>query len=238
MKNTKSYRLLAKLVLAAIFMPSTSHAGIIFQDEFSVSPLDNGWTPIIDATSSAVGVISLAPSGNQMTLDKTSGSGTVNFSITRTVATNGFEDITLNLTAFQSSTGFESSDFLEVEYNPGAGFVSLLRDVEVWNGQIDLIGEAASGTDGQTSAVSTGELVLPADAANNSLLQVRINASVNANAEDYFLDHISVSGTATAIPEASPLLCFGLLASLVLGKQFLRRLTCWHQISRRLDSFA
>lgn len=219
MANSKCGKLLTFSPFVAIVMSTTCHSDIIFHDDFSLAPNANGWSQLTTATSSAVGSISLAPSGGQVTLDKTSGSGPISFSISRSIPTLGFEQITLNLTAFQSNTGFESSDFLEIEYDSGAGFVTLLRDVEVWNGVNDLTGEASSGADGQTEAVSTGDILLPADAFDNSLFQIRINGVVNANAEDYFLDNLLVRGSSTAIPETSALLGFGVLTCFVLGKR-------------------
>jgi hypothetical protein len=197
-----------------------AHAAIVFEDAFNLDPGANGWVEDLDLSNTAVGEISTSLVGTAAIFDKTSGSGRIEFSITRTISTVGFENITADLTAFQSASEFEATDFLSLEYNSGAGFTSLVRDVRVWNGVEDSVGETLPSLPvGNVVPTSTGALALPTSANDNATLQFRIIGSTNANAEDYLIDNFRVEGSVSAVPEPSSVALLLVAVSGIVGRR-------------------
>jgi hypothetical protein len=212
--------LLAIACFATLTLTHAS-AAIVFEDAFSLDPGANGWTESLNLSNTAVGEISTSLVGTAAIFDKTAGSGRIEFSITRTISTVGFENIMADLTAFQSLSEFESTDFLSLEYNSGSGFTSLVRDVRVWNGVEDSTGETLPNLPlGNVVPTSTGLLALPTSANENAALQFRILGSSNANAEDFLIDNFRVEGSVTAVPEPSS---FALVLLAVSGFAHRRR---------------
>ncbi|MGB7347610.1 MAG: hypothetical protein WBD20_25530 [Pirellulaceae bacterium] len=191
-------------VCLAILSLTPASAAIIFEDAFGLDPGSNGWIEDLDLGATAVGDITVSALGNAAIFDKTSGAGRITYSLTRTINTFDFEDITVDLSAFQSLTDFETADYLSIQYDSGSGFTDLLTDVQAWNGVQDTTGDLISI--GTAIPASTGAIALPTSANNNSALQLRIIGSTNANAEDYFIDNFRVSGSfsnVSAVPEPS-----------------------------------
>ena len=179
---------------------------IIFVDSFDLDPSLNGWTE--EVTGSGGGTI-VPNNVGQVSFVEGGGTGSATLSITRTVSTIGFTNISVDLSAFQSNTDFESTDFLEISVDVGTGFQSILRDVAVWNGVDD-----RSGDDGfsNTTSTPTGDLFIDLltspgspSSANNAGLQIRVTAVVNTSAEIYLLDNLSLGGTAGPEPSSATL---------------------------------
>lgn len=200
-------RFLVFLCTSALVV-SCSRADVIFEDDFSGSPPDT-WTASISGDTG--GSIITSGSG-QFVFVEDGGAGAAIFDLTRTISTVGFESITFNLAAFQeATTAYEPSDQLGVFVNTGGGFVEVFRDVEVWNGVNDLSGEAGTGNLGNGVSTATGEIALSAAADENAALQIRIRGIANTTDEVYLIDHFTLSGTSTAIPEPSTFAGVGLL---------------------------
>lgn len=203
---------LIPFLLCSFFLVSVqnvSRAAIVFTDDFSSDPMTNGWAESISAVDTATGIID--SDGSSAVLRKTGGSDRLTLTISRTVSSVGFEDLLVDFTAFQSLTGYESDDFIRIEYNSGSGFVTLLQDNEVWTGSDNLAGDGTTGDDGNITPTSISTIALGADADENASLQFRLTADLNATNEDVFFDSFTISGTATAVPEPSSLAVLGIL---------------------------
>jgi len=158
------YLILFTAVLFSFLTISTqvAYADTIFNDPFNLDPTANGWTEkivqvqVYNFPNTATGDI--IPNGDgQVVLKKTGKVSALELSITRTIDTTGFENVKFALTAKQSSGNYESEDFISIGYNSGSGFVTLLKDNEVW------MGPGKSIDDGNTVPTSSGDLSLPAD---------------------------------------------------------------------------
>ncbi len=179
---------------------------VIFNDSFDLDPSVNGWVEGVTTTNTAAGSIHVSGIPGQAVIDKSGGSGRVQGTISRTISTLGFENIDLELIAFQSASSFEgggvagvNTDYLSVLIDTGGGFVSLFERTGVW-GAPGGLGFSDGGTGaGQTIATSSGIFSLGAGAANNPALMIQILGQVTANAEDYFFDWFNLRGTAIAI---------------------------------------
>ncbi|NOX99842.1 MAG: autotransporter outer membrane beta-barrel domain-containing protein [Verrucomicrobia bacterium] len=179
---------------------------VIFNDSFDLDPSVNGWVEGVTTTNTAAGSIHVSGIPGQAVIDKNGGSGRVQGTISRTISTLGFENIDLELIAFQSATSFEgggvagvNTDYLSVLIDTGGGFVSLFERTGVWGTPGGLgFSDGGSGA-GQTIATSSGIFSLGAGAANNPALMIQILGQVTANAEDYFLDWFNLRGTTIAI---------------------------------------
>ncbi|QDT09013.1 PEP-CTERM sorting domain-containing protein [Stieleria marina] len=218
-------RVIIGFACAVAFAFTQANAAIVFEDAFSLDPGANGWIEDLITTGDAVGEISdvVRLTDTAAIFDKTGGTGRIEFSITRTVSTVGFQDLMVDLRAFQSVTDFENNDFLALEYDSGSGFTTLISDARVWNGVNDAVGESLPTLPlGNTVPTSTGLISLPSSADDNATLQFRIRGSTNAAAEDYFIDDFRVEGSllVSAVPEPSAM---GLLAFAVGGLVLRRR---------------
>jgi hypothetical protein len=117
-------------------------------------------------------------------------------SLTRTISTAGYKDISLNLTAFQSGATFEAADKLKIEIDTGAGFERLLTDGQRFQAIDNASGDDdAASVSGATSPTSTGWLALQSSASNNKSVRIRITGTVSAADEKYFLDALQLIGT-------------------------------------------
>ena len=203
-------------------------ADVIFSDDFSLHPEAVGlngrvggnaaW--VISQLGTATG--GYVSNGSQAMASKVSGSKHANVAITRTIDTTDFDNISLKLTAFQLDKPYEGNDFIRVEYDAGDGFEVLFKDAGPWDGH-GATSRIGSGQ-GNTTALSTRELALPAAANNNPNLQVRISAQINV--ETQLIDDFSLSSNIlpdppsnnttpdppsnTILPEPSTLSLFGI----------------------------
>lgn len=178
-----------------------ANADVIFEDTFDDDPIipDNRWignfvqVDVGNIVSTAQGSISANGLG-QAVLEKTGGAGSIEISLTKNISTQGFENISLDFTAFQSPVNYEDVDYISIEFDTGNGFQTLLKDHEVWNGQNDLDGDGTPIADGNTNPTSTGMLVLPPAANDNSNLNIRLTLFIDTVNEDTFFDHFVLNG--------------------------------------------
>jgi len=186
--------LIAMVLLAAAGL---TNGAIVFETGF-----DNlsGWTAGVDPA----GVLELstfAAAGTAVASYRIGDNGADNIinTLTRTIDTTGFTNITLNLTAFQHTGTWEGPEYLLIEIDTGAGFTPLLQDFEVWNGTPGL--EGSAGNDGNPVPTPTGPLALPAAADNGSFV-LRITmasgffangGSIGSSSEVYYLDHLIIA---------------------------------------------
>ncbi|MEM1108093.1 MAG: hypothetical protein AAGH99_05310 [Planctomycetota bacterium] len=126
--------------------------------------------------------------------------------LSRTITTNGADDLHLNLSAFQGefngsnaavgSTQFETVDRLYVRVSDGgSNTADLLVDTGIWGDGIDNTGISV------TSPVSSGWLALPAWADNANNITVELGFESNVGAEDYFVDRITLATPAAALDQ-------------------------------------
>jgi len=117
--------LLPLFFVLAVFTVSAQEAfaEIILEDTFDLDPASIGWTETITQiptnivpNPTATGNISPNNAG-QVILEKTALAGTLDLSITKTIPTAGFENIALELTAFQSFKSYEIVDFILIEFD-------------------------------------------------------------------------------------------------------------------------
>ena len=203
----------SKLLLALFFVLTVltvsaqeASAAIIFQDPFNDDPASIGWAETITqipttdppiSNPDATGNISPNTVG-QVVLEKTDGIGTLDLYITRTIPTTGFENIALELTAYQSSPAYQDPDFIRIEFDTGNGFEILLEDHNKWFGVNDPTGEGGNKP-GNINPKSTGPLGLPPGAKDNPNLQVRLTVRIDAVNADIFFDNFVLSGDTIVI---------------------------------------
>ena len=116
----------------------------------------------------------------------------------RLIDASGYRNLSLRLDVSQSAASWEGDDYLKIEYDTGRGWTRLLTDAETWRGLDNATGENRSGIDGTTLVTSTGYLALPASAAGNGNLRVRVTFASSAADEIYTLHRLEVSGTPVA----------------------------------------
>ncbi|MEZ6131624.1 MAG: hypothetical protein R3C59_23380 [Planctomycetaceae bacterium] len=200
-------------------MASSASADLIFLDEFTTDPASNGW--VITIAGPAATGSTITTNGDQAVITEGGGAQEATFSLTRTIDTTGYSDITVNLRAFQSNVNFEATDYLGIQIDTGSGYTDLLRDHRAWTGIDD--SSSGSGQSGTTTATATGDISLPVAAAQNSALGVRIIAQMNTADETYFLESFTLSGSSTAtVPEPNSL-TLACLMTVALGGFKLRR---------------
>ena len=187
-----------------LFSSQDAFAVLLFQDDFSKDPMDNGWTENFVADS-LDGIRPLVPPhtghGNEVIMEKDSSAIPAIkrfFSINRIISTVCFENIQISLTAHQTSDNYEPADFLEIsaDTNGDGIFESVLKDVEIWDGVEDQSTVDTDVPNGNLSPTSTGFIPLPNTAANNPNLNIKIESSFNSQREDYFLTEVEVIGDA------------------------------------------
>ena len=176
-----------------------AYAENIFDDTFTMDPALNGWTedqmriPVFPFPATATGDI--VSNEEDAVLFKIEGIGRLELSITREIDTTGFENISFNLAAFQTQFSYEVPDLIRIQYDVGEGFVTLLEDHQVWNGEHDLDGDGAEHLLGNTVSTSTGDLVLPSIADDNPSLKIRLSAVMDAaETNTVFFDNFQVNG--------------------------------------------
>jgi len=199
--------LLPLFFVLAVFTVSAQEAfaEIIFPEPFDSDPASIGWTETITQISTplvpnptATGNISPNNAG-QVVLEKTALAGTLDLSITKTIPTTGFENIALELTAFQTNVGYENLDFILIEFDAGNGFVTLLEDSQKWLGVDNPLGEGVEHIFGNIIPTSTAPLGLPAEANDNPNLKVRLTVRIDSSVEDTFFDNFVLSGDTIVI---------------------------------------
>ncbi len=170
----------------------------IFSDSFVEHPDENGWeeeiVPIPPSTNPATGDIF----SNEVdaVLLKTGGGFSLELSITRTVDTRDYENISVKLAAFQDENGsFEKQDFIRIQYDLGDGFKTILEDHQRWNGENDLDGELVLFVGGNPVSTPTDDLLLPDAASNNEFLKIKLTVFIDDTTKVVFFDHFEVMGT-------------------------------------------
>ena len=132
-------------------------------------------------------------------------------SITQAISTLGYENITIEVEAFQAATSYQTFGFSSDVFAISVGGSNVFRSTGVFTG---MDGSAVAGA-GTTTPTSTGTIVLPASADNQANLVLGILAESTLEAEDFFVSSVRVAGELIAsVPEASSAF---LLGSLALG---------------------
>ena len=94
--------------------------------------------------------------------------------------------VTFQLTASNNAGGFETSDFYNVYYSIDGGPFTIIAD---WNG----LGDATTTIAGEKGGVDWGTVeTISQSGISGNTLQIRVEALINASAEQFFLDDISV----------------------------------------------
>lgn len=191
------------------FLTVGSQAATILEETFADI---TGFT--FDVNSDGVGgnLTSTPVGGNTLIHEAVDAPGTDNEgTLTRTISTLGFTDITIDFTVSQGVGGtFEGTEFFNIEVDTGSGFTSLSGG--------PITGLLEDGGTGAANAADvftlTGE-ALDAGADDGSFdLRITINtgffqATNNPTSEEYVLENLVVEGTAT-VPEPSSTALLGL----------------------------
>jgi len=188
------------IVGSAVAAPVT-----LFEDTFDLDPGSTVWTE--NSSGDTVGTIT--PSLGAAFFDVNG--GTSGLSITHAISTLGYENITIEVVAYQAETSYEGSGAFGDYFTVNVGGSTAFESVGVFNG---VNGNDESGL-GNTVPTSTGVIVLPATAANQANLGIEIATLSTAIPEDYFISNVRVAGELiAAVPEASSAF---LLGSVALG---------------------
>ncbi|MFP4145035.1 MAG: PEP-CTERM sorting domain-containing protein [Phycisphaeraceae bacterium] len=202
---------------------SIEAAQTLFEDRFDADPAGQGW----QVSNSGHGWIRqeerIDGSGEARQVVAMNGKRS---ELTRELDTTGFEQILLQVEAFQADVSYEGedpmtpagdADWLAVYYDlgDGQGFQKLLLDDSVWQGLMDEEGNdftMAPVTNaalwGETDPTASNWLALPGEAADNEDVRIRIATSSSSEQELYYLDRVSVIGV--VIPEPASLALLGL----------------------------
>jgi hypothetical protein len=215
-----------------------NHPGVIlFSDDFTVTPNaagDNGRSgagsgvsaPWIVSGDLTAGLQSDGEATHSVARGQTA-------TMTRTIQTTGYEDIQLELAAFQnSSTEYETledlselspnwSDFLRIRINTGDGWEVVLLDDGAWTGENTLVAAAEYAAEAGTARLtSTGLLSLPEEAWDHAGFTLEISIYSNQEVESWYIDRVTLSGTPIPEPGVAALV---LLVTPLLGRRRKRR---------------
>ncbi|MBI1368814.1 MAG: hypothetical protein GC162_09205 [Planctomycetes bacterium] len=186
----------------------------IYSDTFTISPnpaaagatgrngFTDGWTIELGETGGTRSVVNTAGDAVMHRTDSDTSPDENDYEqITHTFSTVGYRDITLDLTASQTNTTWESDDHLQILYSvDGVNFIPLLTDFGIWDGG----GPSVGGT-GNTTPTNTGSIAIDdPNANNNPNFAIRIIGFHNASSEDYHIQDISIQGFAIPTPAALP----------------------------------
>lgn len=126
-----------------------------------------------------------------VSFSKISGTGSRQMAIWRRLPTDGINNVLLALTAYQNGEGdiWQIQDELIVEYRPNStsAWIPVITDRQQWNGVQDLAGEGITNAPSNLAPTTTAYLQMPAAAANNPTLDVRIRGVLNGTTEKYRL---------------------------------------------------
>ena len=205
------------LAVAGCLLTGHAAAEVIFADEFTTVPdAANGYTVDGGGDFSLTAVTGAEsppndPSNTAVRIAKTA-SGTKSITFTRTIDATGFQDLTLDLSAFQTATTYEQEDNLRILIQgPGdSDFGLLYRNPGPFDDDNDDSDGSVAGVRDST-AIDTISL---APSNNDSMFEIRVGVTVNANSEQYHLDRLVVSGN--PIPEPGSL-ALGASGLLLLG---------------------
>lgn len=202
MKNT-----ILTTSLLTLFTVSTQ-ASIILTEDFAA--IDD-WTFDDNSDNQGGLLTSTAVAGNTAIHELFGADGDDNEgTLTRTISTVGFTDITIDFSAFQRAAGtFEGSEAFNIEVVTSSGTTSLSSG--------PILGLLSTGADGSATAADSFTLTAEAlgAAADNSSFDIRItintgfwNGAQNTR-EEYHLENLVVNGTAI-VPEPSSTALLGL----------------------------
>jgi Tol biopolymer transport system component len=177
-------------LLDTMTAPATSPT-TLFSDSFSGNPALS-WQ--IKAVSTDASIASSQSNGSQVVLSKNADGTAATISLTKTIDTRGFDDISIRLDAFQSATHFEGADSLKIEFDAGYGFTHLLTDAERFDAVDNATADNIAASNAALTPTSTGYLALPRSAANTQSLRIRITGTFDEAAEKYLLDYFQVVG--------------------------------------------
>ncbi len=192
-----------KTIVTAIFLAAhCATAATIYETGFN--DLD-GWTTAV-GPNGRLEVSAFSGAGTSVASYRISDNGSDNIvnTLTRTIDTAGYTNITLTLTAFQHPGTWEGPEYILIEVDVGSGFTPLLQDFEVWNGIAGT--EGSSGFDGNPTPTSTVAIPLPAAACDGSFtLRITLasgffanGGTINSASEVFFLDNLVVEAQETS----------------------------------------
>ena len=187
-----------------LFSSQDAFALTLFQDDFSLDLVMNGWTKEIvnGVPFDDISQLDHFDHGEEVFFEIDSDKiGVRLFNIKQIISTECFENIKIRLSAHQLPGNYEPVDFLEisVDTNGDGIFESVLKDVDVWDAVDD--SDDDSPRTGTTLPLSTPFIPLPNAATNNPNLNIKIEASFNSRStgpalEGYFLTEVEVTGDA------------------------------------------
>ena len=192
------------IATAAVAAPVT-----LFEDSFDLDPAANGWTE--SANSFIGGPATISSNGTGAAIFDAEGLFS-EMAITQVISTLGYENITIEVEAFQANTGYETVGFNSDVFSISVGGSNVFQSTGVFTG---VNGSAVVGPGNVDPLTSTGTIVLPASANNQANLLLGISAETTQLEEDFFVSSIRVAGELiAAVPEVSSAV---LLGSLSLG---------------------
>ncbi|PTX59270.1 putative secreted protein (Por secretion system target) [Kordia periserrulae] len=154
----------------------------------NIGDYPGGVTWTLDATNSGLFNSSdfAKTVGGVFTFRDTDGAGGVTWESELINISAATSPVTFQLTASNNAGGFETSDFYNVYYSVDGGPFTLIAD---WNG----LGDATTTIFGEKGGVDWGTVeTISQSGISGSTLQIRVQALINASAEQFFLDDISV----------------------------------------------
>jgi hypothetical protein len=213
-RSNFSYRFgFCGVILTAAMIGQAAAAEIIFNDDFTSVPSNNGYAIEggSDFTVTAVTGAGNNPAENTAVKVAKSVSGTKVYSITQTIDAQGFEDLAIEFKGFQSNTTYEQTDNLRilVSSDGGDSFTTIFNNPGPFdNDNDDSDGNGGFVDSGVQASTSSGVLEL-GSSFDDSVFQVRIGITVNANTEEYFFDQLTVTGTQIPEPGSLSLVALG-----------------------------
>jgi len=217
-------------LLAAAGLAAPSMAAVIYADDFTLAPaaagstdrvgFSTGWTEETGSGAIAVGSTGTAASFTRSDVANSPSASTDFAQITRTFSTVGFQDLFIDVTAYQSATTFEESfDVLAIQYSTdGVSFTNLLTDYGPLDTPLDDETTSGGTGPGNTDTANGSGLLAIGDALaeNNPLFTVRLLTRFNASSESYFINRFELQGT--AIPEPASLVLMSIGACVMLRR--------------------
>ena len=217
------------LALSLLTVAHGASGDVIFSDDFTTVPSSNGYTIEggSDFTTTAVTGAEVNPPSNTAVRVAKTASGEKVFTITRSINASDFENIAIEFEAFQTQTTYEQGDNLRILVrNVGeANFTEIFRNPGPFDDDNDDSNGSGGFVDsGVRQSTSTGLLNLGSE-FNDSIFDLRIGITVNANSEQYYFDNLTVTGDVIPEPGSLALLGFG-LATLAVRRARKNRSAC------------
>lgn len=183
----------------------------IFEDTFDLDPGSppRVWTETTSVLFPTGLVLEISSTGSAAFFDAKDFGFTM--SINQAISTLGYENIMIEVEAFQSNTEYETVGPDSDVFSILVGGANVFQSKGIFTG-VDGTAFVGAGT---LAPQSTGTIILPAFADNRANFMLGISAGSTCEAEDFFISSVRVAGDLiAAVPEASSAF---LLGSIALG---------------------